>query len=200
MTDIATVVFTNGTFKTYDWNFGIQPGGITPSLAMDEGLFTAIIISLLTDRQAAADDAIPDAPAFGPADRRGWWGDTATDETVDGEPDLIGSRLWLLARCKLDGTVAPRAQQYAEEALKWMLEDGVAGSVVATARERPGALEMNITIGRVLANGAPINHSFDLAWTVTAGALGLSQISITDTLSTEGAISLADELGQTLQL
>jgi phage gp46-like protein len=200
MTDIATVVFTNGEYRSYDWQFGVQTSGNAPVLYNDDGLYTAVIISLLTDRQAAADDFIPDAPTVGPADRRGWWGDTATDDTVDGEPDLIGSRLWLLTRCKLDGTVAPRAQIYAEEALAWMIEDGVAGSVVATAKEQPGALKMNVTISRTLANGAPINHSFDIAWSVTGQTLALQAIAITDMLSSEGGIPLTDELGQTIEL
>lgn len=86
-------------------------------------LDTAAVISLFSDRRAAADD--PYLPKG--ADRRGWWGDAYAD--VDG--DQIGSLLWLLW---LDGRDRlQRAKAYAEQALAWMLDDGVASTVTATA-------------------------------------------------------------------
>ena len=71
-----------------------------------------MLISLFTDRLAAADDVIPDNTN----DRRGWWGDL-------GEDFLIGSRLWLLARAKLTSDVPLKCKDYITEALAWMLAE-----------------------------------------------------------------------------
>lgn len=110
-------------------------------LAGDDGLETAVLISLFSDRRAEADDAIPG----GSGDRRGWWGD-GWSET---EGDRIGSRLWLLAREKELPSVLRRAEEYAEEALHWLIDDGVARSVQVTAeRYRPGVLALQVQIRR----------------------------------------------------
>lgn len=110
-------------------------------LAGDDGLETAVVISLFTDRRAEADDTIPD----GSGDRRGWWGD-GWSET---EGDRIGSRLWLLAREKELPVVARRAEEYAEEALAWLLAEGVARAVRVTAEQvRRGVLGLTIVIER----------------------------------------------------
>ena len=76
-------------------------------LAADNGLKTAVLISLFTDRLAAADDEIPD----GTEDRRGWWGDMPADGSAPSgaPPDPIGSRLWLLARAKQSAETLNRA-------------------------------------------------------------------------------------------
>lgn len=94
-------------------------------LATDDGLRTAVALSLLCDRRAEPDDTIPD----GTDNRRGWWADAIAD--LDG--DRWGSRLWLLAREKDLAEVRRRAEAYAEEALGWLLEDGVASAVTVTA-------------------------------------------------------------------
>jgi phage gp46-like protein len=123
-------------------------------LAIDEGLHTAVIISLLTDRLAELDDFIPD----GTTDRRGWWGDLVIDELAT--PDLIGSRLWLLAREKQIPETARRAEHYAREALQWMLEDDVAARIDALASfPRLGWIQLAITIWQ--GNGA---MTFNVMW------------------------------------
>lgn len=94
-------------------------------LATDDGLRTAVTLSLLCDRRAEPDDVIPD----GTTDRRGWWADTIADQ--DG--DRFGSRLWLLSREKELPEVRRRAEAYARESLEWLLEDGVAAEVEVTA-------------------------------------------------------------------
>lgn len=109
------------------------------NLETSGGLETAVIVSLFTDRRAAADDDVPEL------DRRGWWADVFAD--VEG--DQIGSRLWLLERSKSTSEAVRRAVEYAEEALAWMLEDGVASSVRARAeRIAPHWLALTIEIVR----------------------------------------------------
>lgn len=78
---------------------------------------SAVLISLFTDRQAEVNDVLPDARPGATGDRRGWWGD---------DPEKpMGSRLWLLNRAKAPLDVAAKAEDYAAEALQWMIDDGV---------------------------------------------------------------------------
>lgn len=82
----------------------------------DDGLLTAVIISLFTDARAQDGDRLPDERD---PDRRGWWGDG-----LEAEEDAIGSRLWLLAREKEQAVVVARAEQYAQESLAWLVKKG----------------------------------------------------------------------------
>lgn len=106
MSDISTYwVATRG-----DWQLsGAQ-------LVAGNDLATAVVISLFTDREALPDDKIIN----GADDPRGWWAD-------DG-PYLIGSRLWLIDRAKRTQETLELAQSYIEEALQWLIDDGVVAS------------------------------------------------------------------------
>ncbi|MDE1478646.1 phage GP46 family protein [Xenorhabdus bovienii] len=113
-----------------DWRIG------RGDLVTGDDLQTAMIISLFTDRQARSDDDIDGV------DRRGWWGDSGADYS-------IGSRLWLLHRQKLTTAVALAAEDYAREALQWMLDDGVAESIdIRTQIVWPNRLNMIIRYQR----------------------------------------------------
>lgn len=124
------------------------------SLAVDDGLETAIVISLFTDRRANDDDVLPSG-----TDRRGWWGDTFAE--VAG--DRIGSRLWLLSREKQVPEVLRRAKEYAEEALQWLIEDGVARAVTVTTEiVSTGVLGLQIEVVR---SGRPVaQYRFESFW------------------------------------
>jgi phage gp46-like protein len=124
-------------------------------LVEDEGLQTAVILSLFTDRRAEADDVIPD----GTTDRRGWWADAYP--AVDG--DRIGSRLWLLSREKQLNSVVNKAREYAQEALAWMIEDGIAASVdIQASIVRTGVLGLTVAISQ--PNGAAANYRYEYLW------------------------------------
>jgi len=108
-------------------------------LSQDEGLESAILHSLFTDRRATADDL----KAYDKTGRRGWWGDL----TLAAAGDQYGSLLWLLEREKLNAQTAERARQYAADALKWLVEDGVAVScVVETEILSRDTLGMLVTV------------------------------------------------------
>lgn len=110
-------------------------------LAADSGLRTAVLLSLLCDRRAEDDDEIPD----GTSDRRGWWADAFAER----QGDRFGSRLWLLRRSKQIPETARLAREYAEQALVWMVEDGVATSVAVSAEiVRRGVLGLRVAIMR----------------------------------------------------
>ena len=124
-------------------------------LSVDAGLDTALIISLFTDRRANADDILPDQNS----DLRGWWGDSYADN----EGDLIGSRLWELARERDLSSVYLRAKDYIQEALQWLIDDGVVDQFdVAVSRLRKGVLLYVITI---VKPGAPARqYQFTQFW------------------------------------
>lgn len=95
-------------------------------LLAEEGLETAIILSLFCDARADASDVLP-SPGDG---RRGWWGDQFSSEAND----RLGSKLWLLGRAKRVNETLERARKYSQDALAWMITDGVASAIsIATS-------------------------------------------------------------------
>lgn len=127
-------------------------------LEQDGGLDTAVILSLFTDRRAEPDDAIPG----GSGDRRGTWMDAYAE--VDG--DKMGSRLWLLERAKLLPETVIRVREYCEEALAWLVRDGVAREVIVSTeilRNHPLGI-IAATIEIVKPDGAATRYKFDKLW------------------------------------
>ncbi len=124
-------------------------------LAQASSLQTAIYLSLFLDRRAEESDILPD----GETDRRGWWGDAHPN--VDG--DQIGSRLWLLSRSKQTQETLTRAEDYAREALQWLIDDAVSDEITVTASiPQTGVLGLEIGIRRPDAD--PINFRYSYAW------------------------------------
>jgi phage gp46-like protein len=139
------------------WNdegFGADVAITAGDLVADDGLKTAVILSLFLDRRARPDDRLPQDGS----DRRGWWGDIAS--TDDDGP--IGSRLWLLEREKRLPSVVARAREYCEEALAWLIRDEVARSVtVETEITSEGWLGIGVVIERP---EGPARQRFDFVW------------------------------------
>lgn len=107
----------------------------------NELLNTAVLISLFTRRRADPDDILPDPRSH----REGWW----ADDYAQDEGDLIGSRLWLLARSKATQSVLNRAKNYAEESLAWLIDDGIASRVIVTVeryQKRPDVIAIRVEI------------------------------------------------------
>jgi phage gp46-like protein len=125
------------------------------ALVRDDTLKTAVILSLFLDRRAEDDDVLPDNTG----DRRGWWADTYA-AVLD---DRIGSRLWLLSREKQLSSVPIRAREYAEEALAWMIEDGVVQSMDVTAEwVRRGLLGLRVRLYQ--PDEPAITYNFGYLW------------------------------------
>lgn len=125
---------------------------VAGDLATDDGLDNAVLISLFTDRRAEPGDQLPDAEDI---DRRGWWGD-------EFGADAMGSRLWLLDRTKTTDGVLLVAQSYAQQALAWMVSEGVARNVTVETSAEAGALILNITIERV--SGGRFSARYGYNW------------------------------------
>ncbi|HBL6966174.1 phage GP46 family protein [Morganella morganii] len=128
MSDISS--WWNADTLRADW----KPGN--GDLLAGDDLQSAIMISLFTDRLARSDDDYDDEY------RRGWWADAGTD-------GFIGSRLWLLRRQKLTTQVAKKAEDYAREALGWLITDGVVSDIqIRTQIVWPQRLNMVIRYHR----------------------------------------------------
>ena len=140
MSDIA-LAWSNAILRA---DIAVAKGDI----ALDQGLRTAVIVSLFTDRPALPGDKIP----YG-AKPRQWWGYAFLGF-------VFGSRLWLLKRTVITPAVRVLMQDYAREALQWMIDDGVAGSIdVVATQTGVNAVNLSITI-----NQQGGSAKFDLPW------------------------------------
>jgi phage gp46-like protein len=102
-------------------------------LLAGDDLMTSVLISIFTDAVADIDDAIPD----GSNDPRGWWGGP------------IGSKLWLRMRSKATPTTLALVKRDLEDALAWLIGDGVAAAIdVSTTWVRSGVLGAIVQIRR----------------------------------------------------
>jgi phage gp46-like protein len=147
MSDIA--IKYDPESMTFSWNVA------APGLAQDDGLETAVILSLFSDRRANADDVLPSGD-----DRRGWWADTYAD--VEG--DRWGSRLWLLDRSKQMPDILRKAEEYAREALQWLIEDRIVLTVQCAAEVvRDGVMGLTVTITRG-NKPAQAQYRFEIFW------------------------------------
>ncbi len=145
------------TWDDYAADFGITENDLTT----DEGLETAALLSLYTDRGMDPGDVLPE----GLSEYRGWWGDA--HPVIAG--DRIGSKLWLLSRSKDTPQTRALAEQYAREALAWMIEDRVSDLIeVQAVIPRVGILGLLVTIYRPKAD--PVSFRYSRTWDSQAGA------------------------------
>jgi phage gp46-like protein len=94
----------------------IENGDLKP----DNGLETASLISLFSDKRVSFDE-LPQ----GQNERRGWWADLVSEP----EDDEIGSKLWTIDREKTLESTAIKLESILADAFEWLLEDGLAASV-----------------------------------------------------------------------
>lgn len=108
----------------------------------DDDLQEIITLSLFTWRRALDDDPMPEG-----ASRHGWYGD-----------DTFGSRLYLLKT--LGPESIPAARQYAEEALRWMVDDGLVASVRVDGEIVDGQLQLSIEVAGPLQAQQPRRYAY----------------------------------------
>lgn len=126
-------------------------------LATDTSLETAVLLSLYTDRRALDEDVLPDEGS----DRRGWWCDAYSNRPH-------GSRLWLLSREKELDEVLRRAEDYAREALAWVIKDGIASNVdVEAIHLRRGVLQLTVGIQR--SSSTVLEARYEYVWGTSNG-------------------------------
>lgn len=118
-------------------------------------LTRAVLISLFTWRRALTDDPVDDEERFG------WWGDSYPDIA----DDRIGSRLWLLRRVKLTEATQRDAEFYANEALRWLLEEGHVIAIDITS-EKAEISRLNLTVILTVPGGDRIEIKPISSWQV----------------------------------
>ena len=149
MSDIAIEISRASQGDTFD--FAISNSDIK----LDEGLRTAVIISLFTDKRVTKEEV-----NLGQS-QKGWWADTL--EEIEG--DKWGSKLWLLEREKQTALNLTRAVEYAKEALNWMIEDELADKIdVEASYPINGFLSLQVYIQK--PNGEKLNYAFDKEWKI----------------------------------
>lgn len=124
-------------------------------LQTGQDLETACLVSLFTDKLATPDFV----PTDGTTDRRGCWIDLYNDQP-------LGSNLWQLDRAhKTRGTLG-LARHYADEALRWLVTDGVAKSVDVDTQwlGREGTTAMLIAVTITKPDGSMTRFRFGWAW------------------------------------
>lgn len=131
------------------WNRG--------GLRAREALKTAVIICLLSDARAAADE-LRDGD-----DNRGWPGDSF--DRADGEV-AIGSKLWLLRRRTLDAIETPRlAEDYALASLRVLIDQGAAAKATATATADMTFNHLDLAVTLTDRDGATlVGQQFKVLW------------------------------------
>lgn len=148
MTDIA-LLWSNDSFSG---DLALDSG----RLATDDGLRTAMLISLFTDARAGDDDRLPDEGA----DPRGWWGNAF--KPGDDAPEELGSKLWLLSREKLTAANVERGRAYAADALAWLKRAGIVSALTVRAAAVSG--QMLAIAVEVERPEGPARQVYDFVW------------------------------------
>ena len=117
----------------------------------------AVWMSLFSDRRADPDDILPDPMGDIPY-KGGWWGDSFAE---DG--DLFGSRLWLLFGQPITAATPRKVEEYAREALQWMLDKGVAVGIDAVS-ERFGQDRVSLSLVIYKSDGTQEAIRFPDLW------------------------------------
>jgi phage gp46-like protein len=124
-------------------------------LQTGQDLETACLVSLFTDKLATPDFV----PTDGSSDRRGWWADPYLDQP-------LGSNLWQLERAKKTRDTLGLAKRYAEDALAWLVTDGVASDIAVNTSwlGGGGSTLLGIGIAIVRPDGSLTRFLFGWAW------------------------------------
>ena len=111
MSDLLLVF--DGSFREYDRKV------INGELALGNDLESAVIVSLFTWARAKPEEVPEGTPRYG------WFGDKIDSENTDG----TGSKLYLLKREKITEDTISRAKEYIQDALAWLIDDGIASEI-----------------------------------------------------------------------
>lgn len=119
--------------------------GAQVSADMTDNLSRAVVISLFTWQRASQSDEVDNDQ------RMGWWGDTFAEN----KGDKIGSKLWLLLRQKITEETLNRAQEYAYDALKWLIDDGICSDItvdVERDEDDPNRINLDVQLTTSTSN------------------------------------------------
>ena len=140
MADLSLYRRADGFFDLFFDGNDLQTGG---SL---EGL---VILSIGSDRRKAGSAFKKELQDDG------WWGES----TFEG--DRWGSLLYTVFNNKNDSNVLLLAKQYVEDSLKWLVEDGVVGSVSADVSKDDEALYLSLLLSK---DGVEQSFRYEFLW------------------------------------
>lgn len=123
-------------------------------LEFDDGLETAVLVSLFTDTRVAQEEL-----RTGETDKKGFWGDAVNN------PDKVvsGSRLWFLDRAVMTDELLEQTREWCLEALQWLIDDLVAEDVtVETSFTDNKTMKILINIFR--PTGKPVSFKYNYVW------------------------------------
>lgn len=131
-------------------------------LATDDGLQSAVLISLFTDRRR------PETRESDSRDPRGYWAGRLDPD----DPEQWGSHLWLLEGEPINNTLLQRAEQYCAAALEWMKTDGVAREIsVSVTQVAIEDIRIDISIFRPQTDEP---HRYSYLWNTQMGVKEIS--------------------------
>ena len=125
------------------------------------GLESAILVSLFSDRRAAADEVAD------PLRRRGWICDLVS--AIPG--DRHGSGLWLYAQSRLTETTAASVAAEARNALDWLIQEGLCNSVACSVTRDDATRTAYLIVTLGLIEGGVSQHAFVIANATRSGLL-----------------------------
>lgn len=103
-----------------------------------EGLESAIIISLFTDKRASESEVSE------PSLRRGWVGNELNEDSTYN----IGSKLWLVSQARANQKSLNDSISFAKESLQWMIDDQIAKDITVTGELLIQGVKLFITFTR----------------------------------------------------
>lgn len=132
----------------------------TYAMELEDTLATAVTLSLFTDRRAGRDDPLP----RNVTDRRGWVGEEFMGQGVAPVgSDAWGSALWLIYTSKTIVDVLERARFAAQEALAWLVRDGIA-SRVDVKTEWVGTRADRLAVRPTIYQPQQVRPVYDVLW------------------------------------
>jgi phage gp46-like protein len=153
----ADIGYVHDAEGVYD--FAIDPE--TGDLMLTEGLESALFVSLFSDRRARADEVAD------PMKRRGWMGDLVAEQPGD----VHGSGLWLYEQRRLTGEVAAGVRLEAENALDWLVREGLLRNASAEVVADPAKRRLTLAIDLAEPGGGTSSRAYQLADATRQGAL-----------------------------
>jgi phage gp46-like protein len=133
----------------------------TADFAVEQGMASALFISLFSDGRAR-DDQRAD-----PMLRRGWTGDTMAETAGDRH----GSMLWLYEQHRNTDTIAAQYRFAAEASLYWLVTERLLASVSAVVLRDPATRRFYLGIDAKVPSGGAISQTYPLADATRTGEL-----------------------------
>lgn len=146
-------------FRRSDGNFDLDFDKSRGDLLMSDSLENAVTISIGTySRERKLGRNANLKPCLG-----GWWGDALDDNGI------LGGYLYEAFPGKLNTATAKSVEALVKEALQWMIDDGVAGSMECSASVvNDEFISLSVTLTR--PNGEQENpFIYELKWMATDG-------------------------------